>query len=562
MIRRSSPNRVRYLTTTAAVALAVVVSTDPAAARKDRYYRDRERPVSDVIENTIAGPPIMAVVSIKDQRVSLYDAHGGALRAHVSSGRTDYETPVGIYSVLEKEEEHYSNVYDDASMPFMQRITWSGIALHAGVLPGYPASHGCVRLPNSFAEQIFPLTKVGMRVVIARDDIAPASIVDARLPKPAPLPVSATTDDAPVAIPMAYDNSGAEQTNGTPFMPDIRAWPARQAQLDSLQALAAEKAAEVEPAAERAEELKRPVLAETNKRAKVAKALKWAEQVKKAAEDKLKRAEAAFADARKPSQLKYWDSVKTKAAAAKVDADTRYATAAEKLRQADEDLAAANKEYLPAEAARVAAADAAKAAKRRTLPVSLFVSLKTKRLYVRQGYEPVFDVPVTIADPEKPIGTNIFTAVDFADQGKDVRWTVVTLDRRSGDRTAELTNNRNRTDISPPPTDAAKAQAALARVTLPPEVMARLSGSVWPGSSLIISDEESSRETGKSTDFIVLISGEPQGGIKKRPRQNAPSSNFYRDSADGYYYGDNGRVYDRNGRPMRYVPQKSFFGFW
>ena len=73
----------------------------------------------------------MAIVSIKDQRVSLYDANGGALRARVSTGRTDYETPVGIYSVLEKQEEHYSNVYDDASMPFMQRITWSGLALHA-----------------------------------------------------------------------------------------------------------------------------------------------------------------------------------------------------------------------------------------------------------------------------------------------------------------------------------------------------------------------------------------------------------------------------------------------
>ena len=64
-------------------------------------------------------------------------------------------------------------MYDDASMPFMQRITWSGVSLHEGQLPGYPASHGCVRLPHSFAEQIFPLTKIGMRVVIARDDVAP-----------------------------------------------------------------------------------------------------------------------------------------------------------------------------------------------------------------------------------------------------------------------------------------------------------------------------------------------------------------------------------------------------
>ena len=128
----------------------------------------------------------MAIVSIKDQRVSLYDANGGALRARVSTGRTDYETPVGIYSVLEKQKEHYSNVYDDASMPFMQRITWSGLALHGGVLPGYPASHGCVRMPNDFAEQIFPLTKIGMRVIVAHDDVAPVEISHPLLLKPPP----------------------------------------------------------------------------------------------------------------------------------------------------------------------------------------------------------------------------------------------------------------------------------------------------------------------------------------------------------------------------------------
>jgi len=102
----------------------------------------------------------MAIVSLSNQRVTIYDADGWILRAPVSSGQPGYETPAGIYSVIQKEEEHYSNLYDDASMPFMQRITWSGIALHAGLLPGYPASHGCVRMPHEFAERLFGMTTI------------------------------------------------------------------------------------------------------------------------------------------------------------------------------------------------------------------------------------------------------------------------------------------------------------------------------------------------------------------------------------------------------------------
>jgi len=551
MVRRFAPRRAHpHLASTALLAaLAVVVTTDCAEARK----HNKQQTPSEVLQNTISGPPIMAVVSIKDQRVSLYDANGGALRSRVSSGRVGYETPVGIYSVLEKEQEHYSNVYDDASMPFMQRITWSGVALHAGALPGYPASHGCVRLPNGFAERIFPLTKVGMRVVIARDDVAPVPFSDPRMPKPAPLPASATSIDTPVAIPMSYEDSGNDPQNGSPFMPDIHGWPTRQAQLDTLRAITAEKTADAQTAKDRAAELKRSVDVETAKRAKLVKAVKWAESARKEAESDLKQAEDALASARKPSAQRYWDKAKTRAETAKANADTRYTTAAEMLRQADEAIADANKDYLPALAAATAAEAAAKDAKRHTLPVSIFVSLKTKRLYVRQGYEPVFDVPVTIADPDKPIGTNVFTAVDFADEGKDVRWTVVSLDRHS----SQVASARDRTmtddPLSPPPTDAEKARAALERVTFPPEVMARLQRSVWPGSSLIISDEDQSRETGKSTDFIVLISGEPQGGIKRRPK---PAPPVFRDSE----MNDDYVMYrDPYGRIVRYPKKKSFF---
>jgi hypothetical protein len=122
------------------------------------------------------GEPIMAIVSLRNQRITVYDAKGWILRAPVSSGQKGRETPAGIFSVIQKEAEHYSNLYDDAYMPHMQRITWSGIALHGGALPGYPASHGCIRMPYDFAERLFDATKLGMRVIVAPNEVAPTEI--------------------------------------------------------------------------------------------------------------------------------------------------------------------------------------------------------------------------------------------------------------------------------------------------------------------------------------------------------------------------------------------------
>jgi len=104
----------------------------------------------------------------------------------VSSGSKGRETPAGIFSVIQKVEDHYSNLYDDAYMPHMQRITWSGIALHGGVLPGYPASHGCVRLPFDFAARLFDATAMGMPVIVAPTDVAPVEIAHAVLFQPKP----------------------------------------------------------------------------------------------------------------------------------------------------------------------------------------------------------------------------------------------------------------------------------------------------------------------------------------------------------------------------------------
>ena len=128
----------------------------------------------------------MAIVSLRNQRITVYDAKGWILRAPVSSGQKGRETPAGIFSVIQKDEDHYSNLYDDAYMPHMQRITWSGIALHGGVLPGHPASHGCVRLPFDFAERLFDATAMGMRVIVAPSDVAPVEIAHPLLFQPKP----------------------------------------------------------------------------------------------------------------------------------------------------------------------------------------------------------------------------------------------------------------------------------------------------------------------------------------------------------------------------------------
>src|ERR1700733_6520861 len=128
-----------------------------------------------------AAEPIMAIVSIKSQQVTFYDADGWILRAPVSTGTTGRETPAGIFALLEKDKDHHSTLYDDASIPNMQRITWNGIALHGGPLPGHAASHGCVRMPYDFAEKLFDKTRIGMRVIISPNDAEPVDFSDTKL---------------------------------------------------------------------------------------------------------------------------------------------------------------------------------------------------------------------------------------------------------------------------------------------------------------------------------------------------------------------------------------------
>src|SRR5258708_692199 len=119
--------------------------------------------------------PLILAISIDKQSLKIYDANGFFAQTPISTGMRGHPTPMGVFSIIQKHKFHHSNIYSWAPMPYMQRITWSGVAMHAGVLPGYPASHGCIRMPMAFAVKMWNWTKMGARVVVTPGEITPAS---------------------------------------------------------------------------------------------------------------------------------------------------------------------------------------------------------------------------------------------------------------------------------------------------------------------------------------------------------------------------------------------------
>jgi peptidoglycan hydrolase-like protein with peptidoglycan-binding domain len=126
--------------------------------------------------------PLQIFVSKDTQMLVVYDGDRVVTTSEVSTGKRGHTTPSGIFSIIEKKKSHFSNLYDSAPMPWMQRITWSGVALHESHhVPRYPASHGCVRMPRAFAKELFAMTKRGFHVVITDREVAPHAVVDADL---------------------------------------------------------------------------------------------------------------------------------------------------------------------------------------------------------------------------------------------------------------------------------------------------------------------------------------------------------------------------------------------
>jgi hypothetical protein len=164
-----------------------------------------------------------------------------------------------------------------------------------------------------------------------------------------------------------------------------------------------------------------------------------------------------------------------------------------------------------AKAAQAASIEAQKEARAlEAQPVSVFISRKTQKLYVRKAFEPLFESAVTVVDPQVAIGTTLFTALGYAGDDSSLRWSALAMYPDGG-------SGRG---ARPGSTSADVAKAALDRIVIPQEALDRINELISPASSLIISDEGISKETGRGTDFIVLMSGEPQGGIKRRPRNS------------------------------------------
>jgi len=354
----------------------------------------------------------------------------------------------------------------------MQRLTWSGIALHGGLLPGYPASHGCIRMPYDFAERLFDVTRLGMRVIVAPGNVAPVAI------------------DHP-----------------TLFQP--KAGPSAAA--------ASAAAAAVDEAASRADQARLAAATASREAASAKVSVRKVEILKLKAEAALAVAERTAASAMALEAKEQAEDAKTKAAAQVAELESQLGSAKAELQPKLDAVITARAAVNVAENAHLAAADAARKLARDLAPASVFISRKTQRLYIRQAFQPILDIPITIQDVDRSIGTHIFTAMERT--GSHLQWSVVSLLGGSGDSTGDPAG------AAPKGRDGAvgamtinleSAKAALDRITIPQDTVDRIAGMMSPGSSFIISDEALSPETGSGTEFIVIMSGEPQGGLKHR----------------------------------------------
>ncbi len=412
--------------------------------RRTRHEVRRERRRHDSGPRTwdpkeVKGP-FQIVIAIATQEALLYGQDGLIAKAPISTGRPDKPTPKGVFTVISKSRWHESNIYSGAPMPWMQRITWSGVAMHEGPRPGYPASHGCIRLPEDFAVRLYHTTKLGARVVVTREPVAPVPIASDKLFVPKEPEAKPTADAAPAtvivadagkhAMTLAARSSGAKASDVTSSVADEAA---------------AKNTAAPEVAA--------------------------------------------------PDAMPSGDAPAAAAAASDPPADPK---PGDTTPSADAALAGALNPVMTG-TIRLPPTLPAILAKTRNPPVSVFVSLKQKKVFVRQGFNELFDMPATIADPDRPIGTHIYTAMGLTEDGKAMRWTAMSVP--SGFRHH---SRRHHKKGDADEDAAASASEALARIALPPEAMQRIDELLVPGSSLIVSDNALSDEVDDSTGFIVL----------------------------------------------------------
>jgi lipoprotein-anchoring transpeptidase ErfK/SrfK len=338
-------------------------------SRKSNRNRSQTAALPKEPFGQIPAGPLQIMISLERQRLSLFSDGKLVAQSPISTGVRQHPTPTGIFSVIQKQLFHRSNIYSDAPMPYMQRITWSGIAIHEGVLPGRPASHGCIRLPHAFATRLYALTRLGARVIVTRNEVAPVEFEQSRLlvRKQLPLPELVTTDTSSVPTSSISNVTTAENQ-------EIALQGGITAPLQETS-------------------IPKPV---------------------------------------------------------------------------------------------------------RNTPITVFVSRKEGKLYVREGFKVLFSVPVVISEPTVPFGTHIFTAMDLKDESSGtMRWTVVSLP----DGMATASSKKDDKDGIQNQTSPS---AVLDRLDIPQDVTDRISAMMSPGSSLIVSDHGLGAETGTGTDFVVV----------------------------------------------------------
>src|SRR6202048_618111 len=196
----------------------------PVAQRRQARRRQGKKLEASLKQAAKPQGPLIIAISIQKQRLKVYDAAGFFAESPISSGMAGHPTPMGVFSVIQKQKLHHSNIYSGAPMPYMQRITWSGIAIHAGVLPGYPASHGCIRMPMTFAVKMWNWTKLGARVVVTPGEMTPASfshpLLVAQKVVPQPVAADAPQTDAPPAA--KADKAADANATATPPISEAR----------------------------------------------------------------------------------------------------------------------------------------------------------------------------------------------------------------------------------------------------------------------------------------------------------------------------------------------------
>jgi hypothetical protein len=454
-------------------ALTVTIYSAPASAQYygfeyGPWHRPKHRPLEHARKDTgkvsqdpfgnMPKGPLQIFVSIDQQKLHLYADGMHVADTSVATGVPSLPTPLGVFSVIQKQVFHRSNIYSNAPMPFMQRITWSGVAMHEGEGIGHRASHGCIRMPHDFAVRLYHLTKLGVPVIVARQELKPAEFADAHLfvhrdkaPEPVPAVAPAVSDATPA-------------TTASPAMLGLRIGANSPAAAPTAVADAAKSDPPISDASLSAAAPPKPAI-EANT--------------------------AASPDPKSDQPIPASATVPDPPAPTVATLDPAVPMP-------------------PAEPA-----DLIKTAPASKAPIAIFVSRKEKKIYVRQDFAPLFQAPVEITDPDKPFGTHVFTALGFAgDDHTTLRWDVVSLpDAPPLTRQAERETRyeryaRDRRDREqpeklsdlPPQTPA----QALARIGIPQAAIDYISALVVPGSSLIVSDHGLGEETGEGTNFIVV----------------------------------------------------------